>query len=373
MKIYAVGGCIRDELLGLTPKDFDFCVVGATPQELCEWKTDLKQVGADFPVFIDGDGTEFALARTERKVHSGYNGFVVDYNTEITLEEDLGRRDLTINAMAREVDYNPDTNTWEDIGEIIDPYHGQADLYEGILRHTTNDFKEDPVRVLRVARFRARYGFDVAKETTDLISNMAQMGELHHLTAERVFMELDKAVCEKYPDLFFHTLNDYTLGIIFPEFARLSTDLLRVAGLRRMDRLSRWTALFFGEISDVTLTHIKVPKNIRTAIQDAKDMASSLSEFAQCQSPDERAECLVNTVIKLKAHQQDTRLMDVVRFMPITSNQQLMHFADLAMAVFNVLDVLDLSSVTSDSTLKGAAIGAAVHNARVEAIAKILP
>lgn len=189
MKTYKVGGFVRDTLLGLTPKDIDYVVVGATEADVAAMlEQGFQQVGADFPVFLHPvTGDEYALARTERKVAAGYNGFEAYTSPELTVEDDLMRRDLTINAMA----IDPDT------GEVIDPFNGQADLKSGILRHVSPAFAEDPLRILRVARFAARYGFGVAQETLVLMQKIVDAGELQHLAKERVWVELEKILGEK--------------------------------------------------------------------------------------------------------------------------------------------------------------------------------
>jgi len=186
MKIYLVGGAVRDILLGLEPKDRDYVVVGATPEDMLA--KGFSKVGASFPVFLHPEtGEEYALARTERKTGVGYNGFDVTFDTSITLEDDLRRRDLTINSMAMDLETN----------EIIDPFGGQSDLKRKILRHTSEAFAEDPVRVLRTARFAARYGFDVSETTLELMEQVAP--ELDHVPAERIFAEFQKGLMEKAP------------------------------------------------------------------------------------------------------------------------------------------------------------------------------
>ncbi|TKU44640.1 multifunctional CCA addition/repair protein [Citrobacter sp. wls716] len=209
MKIYLVGGAVRDALLGLPIKDKDWVVVGATPQEMLD--AGYQQVGRDFPVFLHPHSREeYALARTERKSGSGYTGFTCYAAPDVTLEADLQRRDLTINAMAR-----------DDNGEIIDPYNGRDDLENRLLRHVSPAFSEDPLRVLRVARFAARYahlGFRIADETMTLMRNMAAAGELEHLTPERVWKETESALTTRNPQVFFQVLRDCgALRVLFPE------------------------------------------------------------------------------------------------------------------------------------------------------------
>ena len=199
MKIYTVGGAVRDRLLGIKGTDVDRGVVGASAEEMLA--KGYKPVGADFPVFLDPkNGDEYALARTERKSGRGYGGFVFHASPEVTLEEDLIRRDLTINAMAE-----------DDEGNVIDPYHGQRDLQARILRHVSPAFAEDPLRVLRVARFAARYaslGFTVAPQTLELMRQLSESDELQALTPERSWKEISRALMENQPQVFIQVLRD---------------------------------------------------------------------------------------------------------------------------------------------------------------------
>lgn len=209
MEIYLVGGAVRDKLLHRPVTERDWVVVGATPREMLT--RHFKPVGRDFPVFLHPETREeYALARTERKTGPGYHGFTVDASPEVTLEEDLRRRDLTVNAMAMTHD-----------GKLIDPWGGQRDLKARVLRHVSDAFREDPLRVLRVARFAARYahlGFTVALETMELMREMAASGELESLTPERVWQETSKALSERMPNRYVRTLRDCdALARIFPE------------------------------------------------------------------------------------------------------------------------------------------------------------
>ena len=210
MKIYNVGGSVRDELLGLPVKDRDYVVVGAAPEEMV--RRGFRAVGRDFPVFLHPrTHEEHALARTERKTARGYRGFAVHASPEVTLEQDLERRDLTINAIARDED-----------GNIIDPFGGVADLRAGILRHVSPAFSEDPVRVLRAARFAARFGFSVAPETLALMRQMVENGEVDSLVSERVWQELSRGLMEKRPSRMFYVLRECAaLAKIMPELDRL--------------------------------------------------------------------------------------------------------------------------------------------------------
>lgn len=210
MQIYEVGGAVRDTLLGLPVKDRDWVVVGAGPAELLA--RGFRPVGRDFPVFLHPHThEEYALARTERKVAPGYAGFTFHAAADVTLEEDLARRDLTINAMARTAE-----------GELIDPFNGARDLQLGILRHVSPAFAEDPVRILRVARFAARYGFAVAPETLALMRSMVEAGEVDALVAERVWQELARGLMEKQPSRMVRLLRECgALARLLPEVDRL--------------------------------------------------------------------------------------------------------------------------------------------------------
>lgn len=213
MKVYLVGGAVRDQLLGIPVFERDWVVVGATPDDLLS--QNYRQVGRDFPVFLHPQtNEEYALARTERKSAPGYYGFSCSYDESVTLEDDLARRDLTINALAMDTE-----------GQIIDPYGGQEDLNKKILRHVSPAFVEDPVRVLRVARFAARFhhlGFTLANETRSLMYSMVKNKELEHLVAERVWKEWQRSLTEKNPEQFILTLRSCdALRVVLPELDAL--------------------------------------------------------------------------------------------------------------------------------------------------------
>lgn len=211
MEIYVVGGWVRDTLMMKKPVDMDFVVTGATPEDLIEFgkshKLTFKKVGADFPVYLDQHKREWALARKERKSGNGYKGFVCEFDPSVTIEEDLFRRDLTINAIASKVVAG--SNGMLPSKELVDPYGGQEDISNKTLRHVSEHFKEDPVRVLRLARFMARFGpeFKVADETQAMVLEMCQKtNELQNLVPERIWAETEKALHEAHPYLFFKTL-----------------------------------------------------------------------------------------------------------------------------------------------------------------------
>ena len=210
MKTYLVGGAVRDKLLGLPVKDRDWVVIGATPKKMIE--EGFEPIGENIPVFLHPKTKEeYALARTERKSGKGYKGFVFYSSPKVTLEDDLKRRDLTINAIAE-----------DENGELIDPYGGEADLKNGILRHVSPAFVEDPLRVLRIARFAACFGFKIADETIKLLHIISKSNELDTLTPERVWSEMEKALAGKYPTRFILALRSCNaLKILFPEIDAL--------------------------------------------------------------------------------------------------------------------------------------------------------
>jgi tRNA nucleotidyltransferase (CCA-adding enzyme) len=212
-RTYLVGGAVRDALLGVQATERDWVVVGSTTEDMLD--NGFKQVGASFPVFLHPkNGEEYALARTEKKQGHGYHGFNVDFHPGVTLEEDLKRRDLTINAIARDED-----------GSLVDPYGGQRDLEQKVLRHVSDAFVEDPLRVLRVARFAARFaafGFRVHPSTLVMMQEITRSGELQHLAAERIWREVELAMKTEKPSVFVSVLRECgALEVLLPEVNRL--------------------------------------------------------------------------------------------------------------------------------------------------------
>lgn len=211
LAVYQVGGSVRDQLLGIDSPDRDFVVVGAEPHIMIE--RGFRAVGRDFPVFLHPEtAEEYALARTERKSGHGYHGFVFHAGPEVTLEQDLARRDLTVNAMALDTD-----------GQLIDPYNGRLDLNQRVLRHVSDAFREDPVRILRLARFATRFGdFSISPATLELCLTMVAAGEVEHLVAERVWQEMSRALMHPQPSRFFEVLREVgALAVILPELDAL--------------------------------------------------------------------------------------------------------------------------------------------------------
>lgn len=291
-KTYLVGGAVRDRLLGYPFDERDWVVVGATPEIMQQ--EGFRPVGQDFPVFLHPQsGEEYALARTERKSGRGYGGFTFHTSPDVTLEQDLERRDLTINAMAM-----------DDEGNLIDPYGGQEDLDKGLLRHVSPSFAEDPLRVLRVARFAARYahlGFQIAPDTLELMRKLTESGELEHLTAERSWKEISRALLEASPHVFILTLRECgALAVLLPEvdhlfgyapvvpdhdYADVGSHLLlvlQVAARQDLPLSARWACLLLhtdkGEAKKAS-QRCKVPR-------DCQELAVLSTEYhGLCQYP----------------------------------------------------------------------------------------
>ena len=267
MKVFTVGGAVRDELLGLPVNERDYVVVGATPEEMV--KQGFKPVGKDFPVFLHPNThEEYALARTERKSGRGYKGFTVYAAPEVTLEEDLKRRDLTINAMAKGND-----------GTLIDPFGGAKDLASKVLRHVSAAFAEDPVRILRVSRFAARFGFGVHPETMALMRRMVKEGEADYLVPERVWQEFAKGLAEPHPHLMFDVLRQSgLLQKLFPEVSAIPKDFSGSVAARFA--LLTWP---LDEAQVNALCHrLRAPNDVRelalTACRCRKKLASATPE-----------------------------------------------------------------------------------------------
>lgn len=383
MKTYLVGGAVRDILMGLTPKDRDYVVVGGTPEELI--KNGFKPVGAEFPVFLHPDtGEEYALARTERKTGPGYNGFSCQFHPGITLEEDLGRRDLTINAMAV-----------DDSDHVVDPFDGQQDIKNEILRHVNAEaFKEDPVRVLRIARFSARYTyFSVHHTTLALCEEMADNGELNHLTAERVWKEFEKGMMEESPSRMFDFLWGVSaLHVILPEVAELTDQPTTVLGNQVTDELTEtlWAmngaadrdaplevrfALLLHKLSSEDIEKVcdrlKVPNDCRwlaTAFQREAEYLVRASELS--------ADALLNILKRVDAFRRPDRLewMLTARecleriWFPMGNLCDQSEVMRLVLQAANAVDCGAIAQAYSDKKQ----IPAAIHAARVENIESAL-
>lgn len=363
MEVFLVGGAVRDTLLGHPPKDRDYVVVGATPDDMLE--NGFTKVGADFPVFLK-DGEEYALARQERKVGPGYNGFETHFEPNVTLEDDLVRRDLTINAMAQALDKT----------SIIDPFGGVEDLKNGVLRHVSEAFAEDPVRVLRVARFRARYNFAVAPETMDLMRELVKAGELDHLTPERVWAELEKAMMEDHPSAFFWTLQECgAMDVLFPEFGRSllnSGYYLKKAALRKYhfeNRVMLLTCMANANDIDVMLKRLKAPTDIirlcfkfNNLIALVKDCTSSLE-----------GKDVFDLLITLDAYRRSDDFYKIARVSLLVGDDRFQNQVNRLLECFSASKGINFAALPEEArnSLKGPDIGDAINEARLEVIKKI--
>lgn len=325
MKIYLVGGAVRDKLLGRPVADRDFVVVGATPEDMLE--CGFEQVGADFPVFLHPfTRSEFALARQERKTAPGYHGFETISDPSVTLEDDLRRRDLTINAMAVEVNATGfDVGVDDpDMSELIDPFGGQRDLQDRVLRHVSSAFAEDPVRVLRVARFAARYNFTVADETMRLMHHLVEQGEMDHLTPERVWAEFEKALAEDHPVQFFWKLRECDAleqlfpglhrGIIF-NAAAVKKAALRIPVRCRHDLLIRMMIVFVHMDKDETqklLKDLKAPRDVMVSVRRMHDLYPLLEQLRQGPFKDDHIE-VMSVLSKVDAFRNPSVMMLLAR------------------------------------------------------------
>lgn len=266
MKIYLVGGAVRDMILGLEPKDKDYVIVGATSSDVERLIAQgFQRVGADFPVFLHPEtGDEYALARIERKVGVGYNGFEAFTSPDLTIEDDLSRRDVTINAMAIDLETN----------DLIDPFGGREDLQRGLLCHVSEAFAEDPLRVLRVARFQARYGFRVEAETLMLMKRLVDSGELDHLTRERIWVEMEKLFSEKSSIIGIKTLYDIgafdrifignNMNEYINDMNKMSDD--ECSDFENMNVISKFVTFFyFAKWSSQQMQAMKIPSEFQKA------------------------------------------------------------------------------------------------------------
>ena len=349
--ILRVGGAVRDELLGYAFDEIDWVVVGANPNDLLD--AGFKQVGNDFPVFLHPEtNEEYALARTERKSGKGYNGFTIYADPSVTLEEDLQRRDLTINAMARSEE-----------GELIDPYGGQQDLNAKQLRHVSASFTEDPLRVFRVCRFAARYhhmGFEVAHETMDLMHVMAETGELAELAPDRVWHETERALCEQSPEVFFHLL--HTLGAdeeIYPfRLTEQALSRLTIARDQFDDSLRRWAALTAEDFLPDLFCRAAIPKRHLTI--------SNLVRISLDRGPPASSEDTLSLLERLDAFRQGSLWDDVLAVVACIDGRFSADELSRARAVKTIAETISGGEFAAQG-LKGTAIKDAVRQKRIAA------
>lgn len=362
MKTYIVGGWVRDTELKrsgypVDPKDKDWVVVGATPEEMI--KAGYLPVGKDFPVFLHPEThEEYALARQERKNGVGYHGFVFYTDPSITLEEDLVRRDLTINAMAV-----------DDDGKITDPFGGMKDLKDGILRHVGSAFTEDPVRLLRLARFAARFPkFTVAPETFELLKHMVESGETDHLVAERVFQEMEGALSEKAPSRFFEVLSE--CGYLQRSFPAWNVSKALIASL---DRLVAEPASLMRFALSLSATDEKDQETLMKSVRAPSvyiDLARMTARYAGAFSAAQKnADAMVDLLGKTDALRKPERFIELLSLASFTDKRVDDAVWIFAFEAFRSVDAGKIASEQSDPKQIPAAIAAARRNA----IAAMMP
>ncbi|MBN9625485.1 MAG: multifunctional CCA tRNA nucleotidyl transferase/2'3'-cyclic phosphodiesterase/2'nucleotidase/phosphatase [Acidovorax sp. SCN 65-28] len=410
MQIYMVGGAVRDKLLGRPVNDHDWVVVGATPEQMLA--QGYLPVGRDFPVFLHPETREeYALARTERKSGRGYRGFVVQSSPDVTLEEDLSRRDLTINSIASSTDESGATR-------LFDPYHGEKDLRARVLRHVTDAFREDPVRILRVARFAARFtDFTVAPETMQLMREMVEHGEVDHLVPERVWQELARGLMEEKPSRMFEVLRDCgALQVLLPEVARLwgvpqradyhpevDTGVHLMMVLDMAARLSAPLTVRFAclahDLGKGTTPADVLPRHIDHETRSAellKDVAERLRVPVDCRetadvvarehghihrSQDLSAAALVRLLERCDAIRKPERFAEILLACECDARGRL-GFEESAypqrprlLAVLAAVQSVVTREITAQAAARGQSgpqVGALIHQARVEAVAQWL-
>ncbi len=369
METYLVGGAVRDELLGLEVKDRDWVVVGATPEEML--KQGFKQVGADFPVFLHpGTREEYALARTERKAGRGYHGFTVYSAPDVTLEDDLRRRDLTINAMAMSAS-----------GELVDPFNGKADIEARLLRHVSDAFAEDPLRILRTARFAARLapmGFRVADSTMALMRQMTASGEVDHLVPERVWQEIQRALHENDPGTFFEVLQaSDALSVLVPELSDTSIlasalRSLNCVAARNADTATRF-AVLLAHLSEARTSQRAQALKAPNDCQDLARLASRLAPQLRNQSNSGITEQGILTLLdEADAWRRPERFQRLLTALTCILPGQYGAAITLLQASANVASEVDARELMAQGH-KGKALGEAIRRERLRRIAEQIP
>lgn len=366
MKIYVVGGAVRDRLLGLPVKDLDYVVVGSTPEEMIQ--KGFRPVGQDFPVFLHPiTNNEYALARTERKTAPGYKGFVFHADAEVTLPQDLARRDLTINAMAQEIDEHGEL-----VGPVIDPYGGQADLKNKIFRHVGPAFVEDPLRVLRVARFAARFvDFSIAQETLDLLKKISTSGELKALVKERVWQELVKGLSAEKPSKMFTTLASCGAdGELFERafdsgYSEKFFKYLDASAKQSMKLPQRYAALLHG-LSSNLIEELSTKLSATVECKDYAVLTHQLVDGLSRYKASPRAEILLSILDRIDVWRKPERfleLIEIVKLVPCETSS-LQKAYELAKTV----DVANVAKSVQSGPGAGDMIKLAIQQARVNAI-----
>lgn len=354
MKVYQVGGCVRDLLMGLNPKDIDFVVVGSNENELLS--LGYEQVGKDFPVFLHPkSGYEYALARTERKIGAGYNGFSVE-TKDVSLEEDLFRRDLTINAMAM-----------DDNGIIFDPYGGKEDLKNGILRHVSSHFSEDPVRILRIARFSARYNFSIHTETLQMMTEMVNNGEFDSLTSERVWKEFEKVLTEKNLVNFFDNLETIGAFSKVPGFSSIQKkDFFKIIEEKSNNKFISNVVHTFSQMNKKDLNNWKMPTELQKLTNHFNDWKNN-ELFYSYMDVEKKLEFIQQH--KALHHTEDlmSTLENVVLYNNWTNNQNLDILQEKENVLLDIekLKQIDYPAIISNAKLERLKPNEAVKNAQI--------
>ncbi|MEP3350722.1 MAG: tRNA nucleotidyltransferase [Marinomonas sp.] len=351
-QVYLVGGAVRDQLLNIPVIDRDWVVTGATPEQLEQ--QGYQQVGKQFPVFLNPTNKEeYALARREKKQGAGYTGFICDFSPDISLEEDLERRDLTINAIAQDKD-----------GSLVDPFNGQQDLENRIFRHVSEAFVEDPLRVLRVARFAARFhhlDFKIAPETMALMQTISASGELATLSAERIWKELEKALSTQHADVFFNVLEEANaLDKLFPELIwKSNSEQTNTLNQVKWTPTQRWAILSKDTpIESLTELHqrIRCPNQFKT-------LAEQVRSFLEAQQISMDAENWENWLMSVNAIKKPQPFMILI--------EVLSHLTESKIEDWNTLRET-IAAINASSLMKqgysGAELGKALKQSRIEAL-----
>lgn len=389
MQVYLVGGAVRDYVLAREVTEHDYVVVGATPEQMLE--LGFSQVGADFPVFLHPNThDEYALARTERKSGNGYLGFNVHADAAVTLEEDLARRDLTINAMAIEVNGLFDCGFKQgkfDARDIIDPYGGLADIQQKKLRHVSAAFTEDPVRVLRLARFASRYaplGFTVDESTTKLTSQMKAAGELSHLVAERVWSETSKALTQVWSDIYFDTLYQLNvLDVIMPKLYQASNDnpsqwqlmlsSLRMAGEQQADNVMKFALVAtcfksHQQHNNPTTEYLEFCQGLKVPKNTERLGLFILEHFDKLKNFDHLTADPLFELLRLSGSLKDTSLLE--QALKVIHLYQQVKQTALLTTIKTQLTQISAKDVASELT--GKQIGEAIDKLRLQKLEEIL-
>ena len=373
MEIYLVGGAIRDRLLGLpTPYEKDWVVVNGTPDELIT--QGFIKVGKSFPVFINPEsGEEYALARTERKTGEGYHGFEFDAGPNVTLEEDLSRRDLTINAIAENQD-----------GELIDPFNGQKDIANKTLRHVSDAFQEDPLRVLRIARFKAKLSpldFVIAEETKTLINDIVDRGELSSLVPERTWLETEKVLKGLGFNEYFKTLIEFkALEDTYPDLTGLDVDffshpIIQKAAYEDHSKQFRFASIFYALIKEGKKNAKdkleSMQKNMRfaNAYKDMPMLLINSVELIQSDPSKYSAEHLLTILEKLDALRQPNNLEEILNLLMLDADENFIQKKNLLQLSLGLVKNIKVNNL-KESGLEGSEIARKIREIRLMAIKK---